>query len=68
MGEYPHESVYMLQNFINNNMETLNYQRLSAASLTFVHPDGCDHSLYPIQRYFRGGEENKWQKKKKKTR
>ena len=36
MGEYPHESVYMLQNFINNNMETLNYQRLSAASLTFL--------------------------------
>ena len=36
MGEYPHESVYMLQNFINNNMETLNYQRLSAASLIFL--------------------------------
>lgn len=36
MGEYPHETVYMLQNFINNNMETLNYQRLSAASLTFL--------------------------------
>lgn len=36
MGEYPHESVYMLQNFINNNMQTLNYQRLSAASLTFL--------------------------------
>ena len=35
-GGYPDESVYMLQNFINNNMETLNYQRLSAASLTFL--------------------------------
>lgn len=34
MGEYP--PVYMLQNFINNNMETLNYQRLSAASLSFM--------------------------------
>ena len=36
MGEYPHESVYMLQNFILNNMETLNYPRLSAATLTFA--------------------------------
>ena len=28
-GEHPHPSVYMLQHFINNSFENLNYQRLS---------------------------------------
>lgn len=32
-GEYPHESIYMLQHFMNNNLQNLNYQRLSTASL-----------------------------------
>lgn len=32
-GEHPHESVYMLQHFINNSFENLNYQRLSVASV-----------------------------------
>ncbi|MDD4680176.1 MAG: sugar ABC transporter permease [Clostridia bacterium] len=36
MGDYPHESVYMLQNFINNNIRNLNYQRLSSASIVFL--------------------------------
>ncbi|MBQ8001038.1 MAG: sugar ABC transporter permease [Ruminococcus sp.] len=31
-GDYPHESVYFLQNFINNNYYNMNYPRLSAAS------------------------------------
>lgn len=31
-GAYPHESVYMLQHFMNNNMRNLNYQRLTTAS------------------------------------
>lgn len=36
-GQYPHESVYMLQHFMNNNFYNLNYARLSVASmLTFV--------------------------------
>ena len=34
-GEYPHESAYMLQNFMNNNYYSLNYQRLSSASVIF---------------------------------
>lgn len=32
-GEHPHESVYMLQHFINNVFANLNYQRLSVASV-----------------------------------
>jgi len=32
MGSYPHESVYMLQHFMNNNFFSLNYQRLTTAT------------------------------------
>ena len=32
-GEHPHQSVYMLQHFINNAFQNLNYQRLSVASV-----------------------------------
>lgn len=31
-GAYPHERIYMLQNFMNNNFRNLNYQRLTSAS------------------------------------
>lgn len=32
-GDYPHDSIYMLQHFMNNNLQNLNYQRVSVASL-----------------------------------
>lgn len=32
-GKYPDKSIYMLQHFMNNNFETLNYQRLSVAAI-----------------------------------
>lgn len=32
MGSHPHESVYMLQHFMNNNFFSLNYQRLTTAT------------------------------------
>jgi len=36
-GSHPHESIYMVQHFMNNNFVNLNYARLSvAAVLTFV--------------------------------
>jgi len=36
-GAHPHESIYMVQHFMNNNFVNLNYTRLSvAAVLTFV--------------------------------
>ena len=31
-GAYPHERIYMLQHFMNNNFRNLNYQRLTSAS------------------------------------
>ena len=38
LGAYPHESVYMLQHFINNNFFALNYSRLTTATtlLSFI--------------------------------
>lgn len=32
-GRYPDDSIYMLQHFMNNNFESLNYQRLSVAAI-----------------------------------
>lgn len=32
-GSYPHDSIYMLQHFMNHNFENLNYQRLSVAAI-----------------------------------
>ena len=32
MGSHPHESVYMLQHFMNNNFHSLNYPRLTSAA------------------------------------
>lgn len=32
-GDYPYESLYMLQHFMNNVFQSLNYQRLSAAAI-----------------------------------
>jgi multiple sugar transport system permease protein len=35
-NDYPPDSVYMLQHFMNNNFKKLNYQNLSAGTLVFV--------------------------------
>ena len=32
-GDSPNSSIYMLQHFMNNNFQSLNYQRLSVASI-----------------------------------
>lgn len=32
-GDRPHESIYMLQHFMNNNFQNINYPRLSTAAL-----------------------------------
>ncbi len=32
-GDYPYESLYLLQHFINNTFRTLDYQKMSAASV-----------------------------------
>lgn len=33
-GKYPDDSIYMLQHFMNNNFENMNYSRLSVAAVT----------------------------------
>ncbi len=35
-GTHPHESVYMLQHFLNNSFENLNYAKLSVASVLLL--------------------------------
>jgi len=35
-GNYPDESVYMLQNYLNNHFDKLNYQNISAAAVIFA--------------------------------
>lgn len=35
-GDYPDESVYMLQNYLNNHFLKLNYQNISAAAIFFA--------------------------------
>lgn len=35
-GKYPYQSVYMLQNYLYNNFVSLNYQRLTSASVLFT--------------------------------
>lgn len=32
-GKHPHDSIYMIQHFLNNNFENLNYQKLSVAAI-----------------------------------
>ncbi len=35
-GNYPHQSIYMLQNFMNNNFQNLSLQRLSASAFLML--------------------------------
>ena len=35
-GTYPHDSIYMLQHFINNSFEKMNYPKLAVASILFL--------------------------------
>jgi multiple sugar transport system permease protein len=50
-GAYPHQSVYMLQHFMNNNFFNLNYARLSVASLlTFIIIIGLVSVMYVFRQ------------------
>ena len=35
-GDYPYESLYMLQHFMNNSFASLDYQKLSAAAVIMI--------------------------------
>ncbi len=40
-GTHPHDSIYLLQHFMNNNFENLNYQRISVASVIMFLAVAC---------------------------
>lgn len=44
-GDHPHESVYMLQHFMNNNFENMNFPRLSVAAVVFFALLFCLYAL-----------------------
>lgn len=35
-GNYPHSSIYMIQNYMNNSLNALNYTKLSCASIILI--------------------------------
>lgn len=44
-GDHPHESIYMLQHFTNNNFENMNFPRLSVAAVVFFALLFCLYAL-----------------------
>ena len=44
-GDHPHESIYMLQHFMNNNFENMNFPRLSVAAVVFFILLFCLYAL-----------------------
>ncbi len=44
-GDHPHESIYMLQHFMNNNFENMNFPRLSVAAVAFFALLFCLYTL-----------------------
>ena len=44
-GDHPHESVYMLQHFMNNNFENMNFPRLSVAAVVLFAMLFCLYTL-----------------------
>ena len=44
-GDHPHESIYMLQHFMNNNFENMNFPRLSVAAVVFFILLFCLYTL-----------------------
>lgn len=53
-GDYPDESVYLLQNYMNNHFYAVNYQRLSTASAIFFLLVGLGIVLGARERYRKG--------------
>ena len=46
-GDHPHESVYLLQHFMNNNFENMNFPRLSVAAVVLFA-----HAVLPVYAAF----------------
>ncbi|MGE5397294.1 MAG: carbohydrate ABC transporter permease [Chitinophagales bacterium] len=53
-GDYPHESIYMLQQYMNNMFMALDYQKLStAAVITAALIIGIVYAFFKLDRNFR---------------
>lgn len=55
-GKHPTKSIYLLQHFLNNNFENLNYARLSVASVLLAVPIVLTAVIVLIQWRRRGDE------------
>lgn len=50
-GSYPHESIYMLQHFMNNMFSSLNYQKLTTATCVLILIiGGLTQFLFKLER------------------
>lgn len=45
-GSYPDESIYLVQNYMNNHFNKLDYQNLTAGAILFSLPIGCMMIFY----------------------
>lgn len=52
-GDYPVDSLYMLQHFMNNTFASLDYQKLSAAAIImFIVVTGLVYIMYAVENYY----------------
>ena len=52
-GDYPVDSLYMLQHFMNNTFASLDYQKLSAAAIImFIAVTGLVYIMYAVENYY----------------
>ena len=52
-GDYPHKSIYMIQHFMNNNFQNLNYTRLSVGSILVFISSKKDWEILNMVKKFR---------------
>ena len=52
-GDYPYQTLYILQHFMNNTFASLDYQKLSSAAIImFIVVTGLVYILYAIENWF----------------
>ena len=52
-GDYPYQTLYMLQHFMNNTFASLDYQKLSAAAIImFIVVTVLVYAMYAVENWF----------------
>ena len=52
-GDYPYQTLYILQHFMNNTFASLDYQKLSAAAIImFIVVTILVYIMYAIENYY----------------